>query len=95
MVYRYKVKWYFDDKEIISEGIGFAKNFPDAMECISHEFGEDEIMGVSVEFLQDGDMINFDDLKETLEETEPEHSTLGPQVIAALADLIDSKEVVE
>lgn len=74
MIYRYKVAWCFDDKTINTEGIGFALSFSDAMEKLAEEFGEDEILNVSISYLADGNMIAFDDLEDALLEAGPDHS---------------------
>lgn len=93
MVYHYKVQWDFDGKLMTNEGFGIADNFSEAMTQLSYHFGEQDLYDVSIRWFNEDNLLDFEALLNGLvEERQPDDNSVGPQIIAALQDLIANEE---
>ena len=95
MIYRYKVRWCFEEETPISEGIGAAESFGKAMDNIIDLFGDDKLWDVNIEWLGDNMEIDFEDLLDALTPSKDHSTELGEQMILALEELISVKEEIE
>jgi hypothetical protein len=92
--YRYDVAWYYDSKEILTSGLLIASSFCEAMGKVEEAF--DDIYNVKLVMVNDDELLDFEDLLCHLTETETRaSSTLGPQLIEALSNLVEQNEEVE
>ena len=87
--YRYDVAWYYDSKETITSGLLIASSFYEAMGKVEEAF--DDIYNVKLVMINDDELLDFEDLLYHLTETGAS-STLGPQLIEALTDLIEQNK---
>ena len=95
MIFRYKVRWCFEEETPVSEGIGAAESFREAMDNIIDLFGNDELWEVNIEWLGDNMEIDFEDLLNALTSSKDRSTELGEQMILALEELISAKEEME
>lgn len=95
MVYRYKVKWCFEDETPINEGLGVAESFCEAMNNIVKRFGDSDLWEVNIEWLGDDMEIDFEDLIDALTPDKDRKTELGEQMVLALEELIAAKEEME
>lgn len=59
-MYQYEVKWWFDSEEKVDRGIVVGKTYAEAMEVLSRNFGEIEIINCSLKALgEDSDILYF------------------------------------
>lgn len=55
MMYSFNVKWYYDDEEVEDTGIVCAHSFSDAMNKLSEDFGDHEMIKGTLELLSEDD----------------------------------------
>lgn len=96
MVYRYKVQWDYDGELMTNEGFGIADNFSEAMTQLSYHFGEQDLCNVSIRWFDEDNLLDFKALLDGLiEEKQSNNDSVGPQIIAAIQDLIANEEEAE
>lgn len=90
MVYKYSVKWDFDGKIKLEEGLVFATHYADATTRTMNLFGEDEVLSLTLSCISENiDLVSFDAILNALKPIECEESSLGPQLYEALAEAME------
>lgn len=92
MVFEYDVTYLNEDsnKEIYedrSKGLVFARSYVEAVKELVEAYGEEETTSMNLRWVEDGNVISYQDLGIDL--PEEESSELGPQIKEALQAAIE------
>ena len=65
-MFEYRVNWYNDceDKKEYSRGLVAGKTYMDAADRVVHDYGEDSIIDIYLQALEDMNTIELDTIKE-------------------------------
>ena len=65
-MFEYRVNWYNDvcDNEEYARGLVYGPSYKDAMEKIMKDYGEDSLIDVYLQALEDTDTIELNSIKE-------------------------------
>ena len=80
--YHYRVKWYFDSDSTVNEGLLLARDIAEAAATLDDHF--DSIDEVSLNVVNDGEILDFEDLLNYLHYAYDANAAIGPQVYEAL-----------
>ena len=64
-MFEYRVNWYndYEDKEIHAQGLVAANGYLEAVEKILHDYGEQNIIDLYLQALEDTNVIELDTIK--------------------------------
>lgn len=88
--YHYRVKWYFDSDPTVNEGFLLAQNIAEAAAILDEHF--DSIDEVSLNVVNDGEILGFEDLLDYLHHAYNVNAAIGPQVYEALNQAAEVEE---
>ena len=65
-MFEYRINWYNDviDQEEYARGLVYGPSYKDAIEKIMKDYGEDSLINVYLQALEDTDTIELDSIKE-------------------------------
>lgn len=65
-MFEYRVRWYneFENQEVYSRGLVHGKNYKDAADKVINDYGEEYVIDLYLQALDDANTIELDTIKE-------------------------------